>query len=142
MAYKVALVFIFIQQYFIKYIFGQVILKLLIIKMEIDRIKINDYLMDSIVDSLFNPLESVEDLIGFDLPISKESIDKFILEWNKLPERIGSELPYISFISDNSNNDLRVYIQAHSEDYKVNINNVRLRTMRYIKIGNFYSFDN
>jgi hypothetical protein len=110
--------------------------------MEIDRIKINDYLMDSIVDSLFNPLESVEDLIGFDLPISKESIDKFILEWNKLPERIGSELPYISFISDNSNNDLRVYIQAHSEDYKVNINNVRLRTMRYIKIGNFYSFDN
>ena len=98
--------------------------------------------MDYIVDSLFNPLESVEDLIGFDLPISKESIDKFILEWNKLPERIGSELPYISFISDNSNNDLRVYIQAHSEDYKVNINNVRLRTMRYIKIGNFYSFDN
>ena len=112
------------------------------IRMEIDRIKINDYLMDSIVDSLFNPLESVEDLIGFDLPISEESIDKFILEWNKLPERIGSELPYISFISDNSNNDLRVYIQAHSEDYKVNINNVRLRTMRYIKIGNFYSFDN
>lgn len=110
--------------------------------MEIDRIKINDGLMDSIVDSLFNPLESVEDLIGYYLPISKESIDKFILEWDKLPERIGGELPYISFISDNANNDLRVYIQSHSEDYKVNINNVRLRTRRYLKIGSFYSFDN
>jgi len=118
------------------------LVNLINIRMEIDRIKINDDLMDSIVDSLFNPLETVEDLIGFYLPISKESIDKFILKWNKLPERIGGELPYISFISDNANNDLRIYIQSHSEDYKVNINNVTLRTRRYIKIGNFYSFDN
>lgn len=110
--------------------------------MEIDRIKINDDLMCSIVNNLFNPLESVENLTGFDLPISKESIDKFILEWNKPPQLIGGELPHISFISDNAHNDLRVYMQAHDANYKVNIDDVILKTRSYIKISNMYNFHN
>lgn len=107
--------------------------------MEIDRIKINDDLMCSIVNNLFNPLESVE---RFDLPISKESIDKFILEWNKPPQRIDGESPHISFISDNAHNDLRVYMQAHDANYKVNINDVILKTRSYTKISNMYNFHN
>lgn len=111
--------------------------------MEIKRINIENELMDTIVKRLFYP---IKDVSIFDdntkLPIEKEEVEKFATEWNKIPETTSATLPYFSLTSDNSNNELQIYIQAYDENFNVTINDISLRTSRYIRYGEKYNFEN
>lgn len=70
--------------------------------------------------------------------INKEEIIKYFDLWNK-PMNIG---PYVSLISNNSINDLQVYITGYDVEQGCTVNDLHLKTKWYEVIDGKYSFTN
>ena len=98
--------------------------------------KIPNDLMDNIVTNLFHSNKN-----NFNLSIPKKSILRYIYELSKLGNSfLRSTQPYISLTSENSNNELKIEINSLTEDYIININDIKLKTNYYYKLDNKYTF--
>jgi len=98
--------------------------------------KIPNDLMDDIINNLFHSNKN-----NFNLPIPKKSILRYIYELSKSGNSfLRSTQPHISLTSENSNNELKIEINSLTEDYIININDIKLKTNYYYKLDNKYTF--
>ena len=107
--------------------------------MEIEKVKIENKLMTEIVNTLFGKQEKMNN--GKTLVTIKEhTIESFIKEYSKQTKfLLGNTLPYISLVSENANNELKVYLSQHNE-YKITVNDISLKTNSFSLYNNKYTF--
>ena len=115
--------------------------------MEIAKIKIKNDLMDEICNSLFSKFEEIKQPYSKTLlPINSEIVDVFFGEYHKYFDfRLGKSCsyPYISLISDNSSNELQIYIKScDAESKTVTVSDIGLKTRYFHKYDDKYNFTN
>lgn len=112
--------------------------------MEIAKVKINTELMVELCDTLFSIYdEKKQSYSKTVLPINTELVDMFFEEYEKYFDfRLGNTRPYISLISDNTSNELQIYIIRCDDSKIVTISDIGLKTIYFHKYDDKYNFIN
>ena len=87
------------------------------------------------------PIKPINVTINATLDINEMDIQKYFDEWRDEIMKSCPEVPYISLVADNAENDLQIYINQ-CEDNKVTCEDISCKSLWYKVINEKYVFEN
>ena len=93
---------------------------------------------------VFNDIPMLECKVNAVIDITEEDVEKYFLQLNPTGMRSSrEEYPYFSFVADNAENELQVYLHSsHGDDSPITGEDFSVRTPYYVSDESKYRFYN